>query len=646
MIVKMKFITITGPRSAIDRVSEEYLSKYEVQLENALSELKTVKDLRPYIEVNPYKDLLKKSQEFLSLVEPTEVPDNVSMSLDEARDFLYSLDQQLTDLQKRRADLEVKREALHTSLDLIEPFRELPYNVHQLLNFKFVKYRFGKISNEYFMKFEKYVYESLDTIFYKCHTDQDYVWGVYFVPAKMKEKIDAVYASMHFERLYLPDDYQGTPEEAYRDICGRIEECSKQIQDLNEQIGAALGDSRTKLAAACAKIEQVSKNFDIRKLAACTNEKGQVFFILCGWMPEKDAYQFTRDVEKDDELFVIIEDDHSETFSKPPTKLKNPKIFKPFEMFIKMYGLPLYDEFDPTIFVAITYTVIFGCMFGDVGQGLLLVIGGFLLYRFKKINLAAIIGMAGIFSTIFGFLYGSFFGFENVIEAVWLKPMEQTITLPVVGTLNTVLVLSVAFGMVMILVSMIINIYNGIRQHNTEKIFFNSNGISGFVFYGTLVVCIVLMMTGYPLPAGIILGVMFGIPLILILFKEPLTALVTKRAELMPTEKGMYLVQSFFELFEVLLSYMTNTISFVRIGAFALSHAGMMEVVLMLANAENGGSPNWIVMILGNLFVMGMEGLIVGIHVLRLEYYEMFSRFFSGSGREFKPYKNAKSKNS
>ena len=99
----------------------------------------------------------------------------------------------------------------------------------------------------------------------------------------------------------------------------------------------------------------------------------------------------------------------------------------------------------------------------------------------------------------------------------------------------------------------------------------------------------------------------------------------------------MFFVQGFFEIFETLLSYFSNTLSFVRIGAFAVSHAAMMEVVLMLAGAESG-SPNWIVVVLGNLFVCGMEGLIVGIQVLRLEYYEMFSRFYKGSGRAFDPY--------
>ena len=107
----------------------------------------------------------------------------------------------------------------------------------------------------------------------------------------------------------------------------------------------------------------------------------------------------------------------------------------------------------------------------------------------------------------------------------------------------------------------------------------------------------------------------------------------------------MFVVQGFFELFEVLLSYFSNTLSFVRVGAFAVSHAAMMEVVLMLAGAEQG-SPNPVVMVLGNLFVIGLEGLVVGIQVLRLEYYEIFSRFYKGTGRAFTPfaYKTVKTK--
>ena len=114
--------------------------------------------------------------------------------------------------------------------------------------------------------------------------------------------------------------------------------------------------------------------------------------------------------------------------------------------------------------------------------------------------------------------------------------------------------------------------------------------------------------------------------------------LVEKKSKILPDGKGMFFVQTFFEMFEVLLSYFSNTLSFVRIGAFAVSHAAMMEVVLMLAGAENGNAGNMVVIVIGNIFVCGLEGLIVGIQVLRLEYYEMFSRFYKGNGREFKPY--------
>lgn len=193
------------------------------------------------------------------------------------------------------------------------------------------------------------------------------------------------------------------------------------------------------------------------------------------------------------------------------------------------------------------------------------------------------------------------------------------------------------FGMGIILLCMVFNIINSFKTHDVEKTWFDTNAVAGLVFYGSAVLCIGLFVSGHAVPGGAVLAIMFGLPLLLIFFKEPLTNLVEKKVEVMPKEKGMFIVQGIFELFEVILSYFSNTLSFVRIGAFAVSHAAMMEVVLMLAGAENG-SPNWIVIILGNLFVCAMEGLIVGIQVLRLEYYEMFSRFYKGSGRKFEPF--------
>ena len=357
-------------------------------------------------------------------------------------------------------------------------------------------------------------------------------------------------------------------------------------------------------------------------------------------MTEQDARSFQKEIENDDNTFCIIEDDHANIMSKPPTKMKNPGLFKPFELYVEMYGLPNYNEIDPTILIGLTYSFLFGFMFGDAGQGLCLLIGGFLLYRFKKVRLAGIISCCGVFSTIFGLLFGSVFGFEDLIPAMWLRPSEAMTNLPFIGKLNTVFVVAVGLGMLIILMCMVLNIVNSLRSHDTEKVYFDTNGVAGLVFYFALACTIVLYMSGKALPATVILAVMFVAPLLVMFFKEPLTAIVEKKAEKIEGGVGMFITQGLFELFEVLLSYFSNTLSFVRVGAFAVSHAAMMQVVLMLAGAE-AGSPNWAVVIGGNLFVCGMEGLIVGIQVLRLEYYELFSRFYRGSGRAFKPYGEA-----
>ena len=338
--------------------------------------------------------------------------------------------------------------------------------------------------------------------------------------------------------------------------------------------------------------------------------------------------------------FCIVEDNHDNITSRPPTKLKNCKLFKPFEMFVDMYGLPSYNELDPTVLIGLSYSILFGFMFGDVGQGLCLMIGGWLLYHFKKMNLAGILSRCGFCSTIFGFLFGSFFGFEDVIPALWLHPKTAMMQVPFVGNLNTVFVVAIGLGRLIILLTMVLNIYNSVKEHNTEKTWFDTNGVAGLVFYGALTVTLALYMTGHALPAAIVLVVMFVIPLLVIFCKEPLTALVEKKSHLIEDSKVMFFVQGFFELFEVCLSYFSNTLSFVRVGAFAVSHAAMMEVVLMLAGVE-AGNPSWAVVVLGNLFVCGMEGLIVGIQVLRLEYYELFSRFYRGTGRAFRPYGKA-----
>mgnify|MGYP005761167819 FL=1 len=643
MIEKMQFVSITGPKTDIDRMVDKYLSRYEIQLENALSELRSVKDLRPITEVNPYRELCGEAA---SLAEPLKAgsPETGSLpevSLDEAMDTVTRISSDLKAWDQEKTTLEQRVESLEESRARISPFTDLNYNLSTILHFKYIRFRFGRIPKEYFQKFTDYVYDTIDTVYYKCSEDEEYVWIVYFVPESISKKIDAIYASMHFERYLIPDEYEGTPLEAGEALDQKIGDMKNRIADLENKRRECLEKNRDAILAAAARLERYDKNFNVRKMAASTTHKSSTFYILCGWMTKDQAAAFREEIKNDPDVFLIVEEDHGNVISKPPTKLKNPGIFRPFELFIRMYGLPSYEELDPTILIGITYSFLFGFMFGDAGQGLCLLAGGFLLYRLKKMSLAAIISCCGFFSTIFGLLFGSVFGFEDVITPLWLRPADAMTTLPFIGKLNTVFVVSISIGMGIILLTMVLNIINSLREKDAEKLWFDTNGVAGLVFYGSLVLAVVLFMTGHVLPGSAVLAVMFGVPLLLMFFKEPLTAFLEKKARTAaPGGKAMFVIQGFFELFEVLLSYFSNTLSFVRVGAFAVSHAAMMEVVLMLAGAE-AGSPNWLVVVLGNLFVCGLEGLVVGIQVLRLEYYELFSRFYRGSGREFKPYGKA-----
>lgn len=640
MIERMKFLNITGPKDDIDRVIETYISKYDFQIENALSELKDVKELHPFTDTNPYKNVLSISQELKEYFKNVDFKSNRQMSIEEAEELTKTLYDKVNAFSQKKSDFEAELAKYEEKLKNVQYFIGLDYDTEKILHFKYVNFRFGSMPKEYYEKFMTFIYDSIDTIFYKASEIDDRVWGVYFVPEAISDQIDAIYSSMHFERFFLPEGYEGTPAAASKHLEEKIQSINNEIASVDSKIVKTLEDRRDDFLLANHVLNRFNRVFDVRKYAAATRENRsdkRVFYIICGWLTEKDAAKLSKELEDEPNTFCLSEKDLSKVLSTPPVRLKNNVLFRPFEMFVEMYGLPNYREFDPTVLVGITYSILFGFMFGDVGQGLVLLILGSILACTKKLRIAGIIARCGFFSTIFGFLFGSVFGFEDIIQPLWLRPAKAMTALPVIGNLNTVFVVTITLGMAVIILMMILNILTKLRFKKPGEALFDTNGVAGLVFYASALATMVLFMAGYELPASIVLIIMFVIPLILIFLKEPLAKMVEKEHVHLEGGVGMFVLQGFFELFEVLLSYFSNSLSFVRVGAFAVSHAAMMEVVLMLSGAESGHI-NWIGVVLGNIFVMGMEGLIVGIQVLRLEYYELFSRFYIGGGRAFTPY--------
>ena len=300
-----------------------------------------------------------------------------------------------------------------------------------------------------------------------------------------------------------------------------------------------------------------------------------------------------------------------------------------------MYGLPGYNEIDPTPLLAITYILFFGMMFGDLGQSAVLSIVGFILYKLKKSKLWQIMTIVGFSGMIWGIIYGSVFGNEEIIHGV-LTPMDN---------IQKLLIGTVVMGAVVIIFGMLLNLKNCVRRRQRGEFWFGHNGVAGIAFYVGLMLLVLkyfggIMVSMFTIHLNIPFGripvpfcvVLIAAGVIAMYLNEPLSALVEGKKNWLPKD-GMFYVQSFFELFEVLLSFFSNTISFLRIGAFAIVHAGMMMAVAALA--QGGAVKVIIVSIIGNILVTVMEALIVGIQVLRLEYYEMFSRYFTGNGRPF-----------
>ena len=189
---------------------------------------------------------------------------------------------------------------------------------------------------------------------------------------------------------------------------------------------------------------------------------------------------------------------------------------------------------------------------------------------------------------------------------------------------------------------MIFNTVLNFRRHNLGEALFSVNGIAGIVFYGSLIAAAAgMFMLGINLFNPIYIICLIVLPLVLIFFKHPLSDLISGKKHGEKMSIGNFIIENFIDLFEACLSYLSNTMSFLRIGGFILSHAGMMLVVAQLAGTHEPGAEitvgTIITYIIGNLIVMGVEGLLVGIQILRLEFYEIFNRFYSGSGQSFRP---------
>jgi V/A-type H+-transporting ATPase subunit I len=448
--------------------------------------------------------------------------------------------------------------------------------------------------------------------------------------------LDRALESAFLDRLEIPEEYTGNAQEVLGQIGERIAEATSRLQELITLREALVREVAPRLHALYARA------LDCQSLATAMSgfgQRGRVY-LVAGWVPKDQVSRLRAAVESAADGRVTFDENSPYTpgpAHQVPTLLRNPKAMRPLQGLVTTYGIPAYEEMDPTPLLAFSFVLMFGMMFGDLGHGLVLtVVGALAMLRVVPFlapiaNLGGILVACGASSALFGLLYGSVFGVESLVPPLWLHPLEGIFTL---------LGVSVAFGVVLLNIGFALHIITAIRRRQLRKVIVDRYGLVGVLLYWSLVGSVLLIATGRGEPIWLAAGAVLLAGMLF--FSDPLTNLLTGERPLFRGNLGEGLIQAFFELFEALISYVSNTLSYVRLGAFAVAHVGLTTVVLLLADMVSGGGgihvlARGLVLVLGNLFVIGFEGLIVGIQTLRLEYYELFGKFFTGTGVPFQP---------
>ena len=637
-LAKMKLVNIIGMIEQLDEVVDA-LGRTGVFQPDETAEFFSDNDsLIPISASNEYAPLLDKLRELMNGagIRPKIVNagEYENMSAEEISRFVEDTDGQIGELIARRDALQHEIGVCEANIEKARHFVGLEIDVNKIADCEYIITRFGKLPKDSYVKLQAYS-ENPYVEFFPCSKDEAYYWGVYVTPISEADKIDRIFSRLYFEKVnmddisHMPQDYVKEQTQLKKQLKDDTEALEREIKEQAKQHEAEILKAFTALCKHHA--------FLSIKNHACKYRKS---FILVGWIPAEYEGRIQSLLEPINSVEVTFTSAKEEIKHSPPVKLKNRFFFRPFEYYTEMYGLPNAREIDPSWFIALTYTLLFGIMFADVGQGIMLLIAAIYMLKKKKMPLGALLIPCSICSTIFGFIFGSVFGFEELLTPVYhalfginekpINVMEgQTTMLLIFG--------AVGIGVILLMIAMLLNIISCLKRGDTGGALFGVNGVAGLVFYSALVIGLVcsIVLNIQIMNIAYILCLIV-LPLVLIFFREPLSKLLRGEHKLFEDGIGSFIVDNLFEMFEVALSYVTNTMSFLRVGAFILVHAGMMEVVFVLAGMF-GPVGYTITIILGNILVMALEALLVGIQVLRLEYYEMFSRFYIGDGRKYEP---------
>lgn len=574
--------------------------------------------IEPIEEDESHKVSAKKAEEIMKFLGIDKIEDKYFERIDINEDvdsFVKNISEKMNEYENTKESLKI----LDTLKENYELFKNVDIDLKDIADLKYFNTRFGFLDKDARARLKKNYGNILAMIYHTGTVDNRELFLVIY-PKETEKDIDRVLKSLNFTEVdLLGENVEGTASLIFKNLEEEEENVKRKIFEIEEYKKNLLESMDDELRTSLAHMLSYEEIEKAKKYMLRSNK----YFYLSGWIGLSDTKKLEEKLSNYEDIDIEYFDP-KEGSKKTPTKLKNANFFKPFELLINMYGTPSYGEFDPTVIFGITYMILFGAMFGDLGQGAVFAVAGLMLAKKNK-DFGGLLLRMGASSMFFGLMYGSVFGIEEIIPALWFRPFEN---------INGTLVTAIYFGIILLAIAYGIGIYNRLKSGSPDEAFFAKEGFLGvLIFIAMINIGISVMGGSSPLPKNISIGILFG-SLVIMLLKRPILKILFKKE---PEESAAdYYIESSFGLLEALLSTMSSIISFIRVGAFAINHVGLFLAFKTLGEMLGSRGGNIAVLIFGNILILALEGLIVFIQSLRLEYYEMFSKYYSGDGVLFK----------
>jgi len=533
-------------------------------------------------------------------------------------------------------------------------FSNLQVSYSELDNLSFLSLRIGKIPASEFDNLKDSLGDNAAVV--PLGDDKSLI--LVATSKKRRFALDTELKEVGFVPIDIPSDFKGVPENVLLGLKKQKAEAEKLIEELETERKNYTETHKDKLLYLLGNFSIGLQIYEVEKTLSST----EMVYRITGWLAKAECETYMKDLDNITQSRIAIREYNPLEVpsvisgkEQVPVQLTHGKFVKSYERMIFSYGSPMYGTIDPTPFVAVFFTILFGFMFGDLGQGLVFVLAGILMAKnVIKVGgwnkFAPIFIAIGVTSSLMGLLTGEVFSNETLLEpfSYWITGLFGTPHAPIlkmmpssdpssIKTMFGVFGAAVAVGFVINSIGLIINFINNLLLKKYDEAFFGKDGLSGALFFW-YVVALLIRVIVFKHTVAVYDIVIVAVTLFVTAFEEPFKNLVMHRKPVLENGFGTFVISGLVGLIEVISGYLSNTVSFIRVGAFALSHAVLDFLILTLMEMV-GGVGGIAVLIVGNVIIIVLEGMIVAIQAIRLQYYEFFSKFFHETGREFKPFK-------